>query len=80
MTGTYHDFGSFISYVANFPFIVNVSGVSVEATTLAVPKKESDSGEKRGFSEFNKPETVKANFILSTYYVKDSERLQEIEI
>ena len=36
MTGTYHDFGSFISYVANFPFIANVSGMEILAPKVVV--------------------------------------------
>ncbi len=35
MTGTYHDFGKFIGYVANFPFIANVSELQVNSTSAA---------------------------------------------
>lgn len=79
MVGTYHDFGSFISYVANFPFIVNVSEMNLTATTVSVSKNERES-ENSQLNELTKPETIKANFVLSTYYVKESERLKELDI
>lgn len=80
MTGTYHDFGSFISYVANFPFITNVSDVTVEATTLAISKEAAEKDKESRLNEISKPETIKATFVLSTYYVKENERLKEIEL
>lgn len=81
MTGTYHDFGSFISYVANFPFIANVSDMEIRAQEIAVSKtakknKDDDSSYEVG----KKKETVTATFVLSTYFVKESERLQELAI
>ena len=79
MSGTYHDFGSFISYVANFPFIVNVSDMNIEATTVAVSKASNESDNSQ-LNELTKPETIKATFVLSTYYVKDEERLKELDI
>ncbi|HOD65331.1 MAG TPA: type 4a pilus biogenesis protein PilO [candidate division Zixibacteria bacterium] len=76
MTGTYHDFGGFIGYVANFPFIANVSGVDVNAMKLMVNKPAKD--EKTGLTDLSKKETVTAKFSLSTYFVKESERLSEL--
>jgi type IV pilus assembly protein PilO len=70
LTGGYHDFGKFISYIANFPFIVNVSNMEI-ITGQPVPGTAGD--EK---SEI----TITADFTLSTYFVKAEERLKELEI
>lgn len=78
MEGTYHDFGSFIGYVANFPFIANVSEVEIDAVTLAV--SENDKKQENNLQEFRKKETIKAQFKLSTYFVKEGERLKEINL
>ncbi len=78
MTGTYHDFGAFISYVANFPFITNVSDVKINALNLAISKNKSE--EEKGPKEIKKKETMTATFKLSTYFVKESERLKELDI
>ncbi|MCX6826314.1 MAG: type 4a pilus biogenesis protein PilO, partial [candidate division Zixibacteria bacterium] len=78
MTGTYHDFGKFIGYIANFPFIANVSGAKI--TTLSVAKTKSQGGnEEQNIIELQKP-TINATFVLSTYFVKPEERLQELVI
>ena len=76
MEGSYHDFGKFMSYVANFPFIANVSNVDIKTPTGNIGVSEAQSD---GAKDLNKP-TIIANFLLSTYYVKPDERLQEIEI
>lgn len=76
MEGSYHDFGKFMSYVANFPFIANVSNVDIKTPTGNIGVSEAQSN---GAKDLNKP-TITANFLLSTYYVKPDERLQEIEI
>ena len=78
MTGTYHDFGKFIGYVANFPFIANVSGLDLKAaagSNTATPA----TNEEGVAVELQKP-TVTASFTLSTYFVKPEERLQELVI
>lgn len=75
MTGTYHDFGKFISYIANFPFIANVSDVDVRATVLAIARE--DQVKEDGPTVIKKKETIIASFVLSTYFVKESERLKE---
>lgn len=77
MEGTFHDFGSFIGYVANFPFITNVSNVELEAKQASVGKAQKKEKES-GIYEDQKVETVKAKFNLATYYVKEDERLQEL--
>ena len=76
MQGSYHDFGKFASYVANFPFIANISNVDLKAPSVNVGSPESES---TGAKDIRKP-TVTAKFLLSTYYVKPDERLQELEI
>ena len=79
MTGTYHDFGSFVSYVANFPFIANISQMDIVAKNITIAKaseKEEPTTKEIG----KKEETVTATFVLSTYFVKDGERLEEVVI
>jgi len=74
MTGTYHDLGKFLSYVANFPFIANVGQMQISAQRLAISDSERDE-------ELSKQhETISAIFTVSTYYVKEGERLQELNI
>jgi type IV pilus assembly protein PilO len=70
LTGTYHDFGKFISYIANFPFIVNVSNMKINTAPI---------GSGSGDSEENQ-NTITAAFTLSTYFVKPEERLKELDI
>lgn len=78
MEGTYHDFGSFIGYVANFPFIANISEVEIDAVTLSVAN--NDKAKDNQIQELRKKETVTAEFKLSTYFVKEEERLKEINL
>lgn len=78
LSGTYHDFGNFISYVANFPFIANVSGVDMTALQLMVNKQPKDAKTKEGFIDLSKKATLTAKFTLSTYFVKEEERLSEL--
>ncbi len=78
LTGTYHDFGRFISYVANFPFITNVSDVEITAQKLAISKSAAQVEKLEDLSK--RKETVTAKFMLSTYFVKASEHLAEITL
>ena len=75
MTGRYHDFGKFISYVANFPFIANISNVEIKTQTLAISQAEE---QQKGPRDLAKKETMTANFTLSTYFVREEERLEEV--
>lgn len=77
MTGTYHDFGKFMGYVANFPFITNVS--DVEITTFSASDAAAESDKDSG-SAGGRKKTIKASFVLFTYFVKEEERLQELVI
>ncbi len=67
LTGSYHRLGSFFSNVANFPFLANVSGV-----TIASLPDEKQKGRQRDRS-------ITASLKLTTYYVREEERLREIE-
>ena len=78
LTGTYHDFGSFTSYVANFPFIANVSHMSLKAINVA--KAKSASPDEKIEELGKKTETLTATFVLSTYFVKEEERLKELTL
>lgn len=78
LDGTYHDFGNFISYVANFPFITNVSNVTITAKDIAIA--ESQPAKENEVQEIKKKPTMEATFTLSTYFVKEEERLQELTI
>lgn len=76
MVGTYHDFAVFISYVANYPFIANVSTVKMETLKISI----GEIPEEMKKDENKKNETLKATFKLSTYFVKEEERLKELDI
>ena len=77
MTGTYHDFGKFVSYVANFPFIANISNMNIKAQKVAVSKNEVESAAKE---VGKKKETITATFTLSSYFVREDERLKELTL
>lgn len=75
MTGAYHDFGKFIGYIANFPFIANIS--DVEITAALAPNNNATDKNSRTVGQ---KKTINAKFVLSTYFVKPEERLQELVI
>jgi type IV pilus assembly protein PilO len=80
MTGTYHDFGTFMSYVANFPFIANISKMNLKAQNVVISKSGS-TGDGSKIQEIGKKkETLTATFVLSTYFVKEEERLKELTL
>jgi type IV pilus assembly protein PilO len=82
LTGTYHDFGSFLSYVANFPFIANISNVDIKAKNVSISSATTASAAEATESQEvgKKKETMTAVFTLSTYYVKEEERLKELTL
>lgn len=67
LTDSYHQFGSFLSSIANFPFIANISDVTI----TGIPPEAQVPG-----SEEN---TVTASFRLTTYWVQEGERLKKVE-
>ena len=77
MTGTYHDFGRFIGYVANYPFIANISDMELTSLNVAIGKP---AVENVGLEKVKRKETMSAVFILSTYFVREDERLQELAL
>ncbi len=76
ITGDYHDLGKMVSYVANFPFIANISEMDITAENVPtvsyaqVEEKTAEIGKKKA--------TMNATFKLATYYVKEGERLREL--
>lgn len=77
MTGTYHDFGRFIGYVANYPFIANISDMELTSLNVAIGKT---AVENIGLEKVKRKETMSAVFTLSTYFVKEDERLEELAL
>ncbi|MFH2048116.1 MAG: type 4a pilus biogenesis protein PilO [bacterium] len=73
MTGTYHDFGKFVSYVANFPFIANLTNMELVSQKLAISENDSQDDDSNH-------ETLTAKFVLLTYFVKEDERLSELAL
>ena len=65
--GSYHKLGSFLSSVSNFPFLANVSNVTITARP------------PEGQTPEQKENTITASLKLTTYYVKEEERLKKIE-
>lgn len=63
MTGNYHEFGNFLSRIANFPFIANISDLDMTSSASAGKKKE----------------TVQATFKMTTYFIKEEERLKKVQ-
>lgn len=78
ITGTYHDFGKFVSYVANFPFIANISDMEVAAEN--VPTQNFGQAEEEQVEIGRKKATMSARFSLATYYVREDERLEELSL
>lgn len=63
--GEYDEIGDFFASMANFPFLTNVTDVSFSGLSKDEVKKEK--------------KTVIVNCKLSTYFIKESEKLQKIE-
>ncbi len=82
ITGTYHDFGKFASYVANFPFIANMMDVQLKAMKHPGAKARNEAEEPVGevVDVGRKAASITATFTLSTYYVKENERLAELTL
>ena len=78
LSGGFHNFGRFISYVANFPFITNVMDMKIES--LEVTKTKQSSQGRTSLTSTKKEDVMKSSFTLTTYFVKDSERLKEVTL
>ncbi len=74
MYGTYHNFGKFVGYIANFPFIANLSNMEILTTKVA----ESAANESNASGSPASHASMTASFDLATYFVKDDERLREL--
>lgn len=75
-TGTFHELGRFMAAVANFPFITNVSRLSMKG----LPPQEIMQGaaERKRQGEYDN-RSLEANFFLSTYFVKPEEKLKGVQ-
>ncbi len=62
--GSYHQLGEFFANAANFPFLSNITGMSITALPSEMGKGKS---------------TITASFRLSTYYIKEEEKLKKFE-
>ncbi len=62
VSSTYHGLGKFLSKVANFPFIVNLSDINLKSPSTSLMMMTGDSSKEA--------EPVTATFILLTYNVK----------
>ncbi|MEA1979464.1 MAG: type 4a pilus biogenesis protein PilO [candidate division Zixibacteria bacterium] len=78
LSGGFHNFGRFISYVANFPFITNVMDMKIESLEVTKTKKSAEENKK--LASDKKEDVMKSSFRLTTYFVKDSERLKEVTL
>lgn len=73
--GTYHELGQFLAGVANFPFITNVSELSIKGLPPAAVQRQTLDNQPENFDR----QTVESEFYLSTYYVKPEEKLKGVE-
>jgi type IV pilus assembly protein PilO len=81
LVGTYHDYGKFISYVANFPFIANISDVLIKSAEEEQGRsRQNVKSQQKSQVVGKKKETMVAQFTLSTYFVKEEERLKELAL
>jgi len=76
-TGTYHELGKFLAAVSNFPFITNTSGLKINGLPPNEIARQATE-EKRKKGDYDN-RTMTANFILSTYYVKQGEKLKGVQ-
>ncbi len=67
ISGSYHNLGNFLSNIANFPFLANVSDVTI----TALPQEER--------TPEHKGKSITTSLKLTTYYVKEEERLKKVE-
>jgi type IV pilus assembly protein PilO len=70
-SGTFHEFGEFLASVANFPFITNVSQISIRGLDAQSIRTDQETNFDRM--------SLEATFTLSTYYVKEDQKLAGIQ-
>ena len=76
MSGEYHNFGKFVGYIANFPFIANISDMEILTTRVAGSSVSEVT--PAGNSTTDSKATMVASFDLATYFVREDERLEEL--
>ncbi len=73
--GTYHELGRFLAAVANFPFITNVSRLTLKGLPPEVASQKTADRKKGDYDT----RTLEGNFFLSTYFVKPEEKLKGVQ-
>lgn len=68
LEGRYHNMGKFLCTVANFPFLNNVSEFTI---TGLPPELRTNQGEGAA---------ITSTFKLSTYYIKEQEKLKKLQL
>jgi type IV pilus assembly protein PilO len=68
LEGDYHDLGEFLCNVANFPFLNNVSEVSIQGLP---PDLVKDTRNKS---------SITSAFKLTTYFIREDEKLKKLEL
>ena len=66
--GKYSDLGEFLCNVANFPFLNNVSQVTMKG----LPPELSGDGRNRS--------SITSTFKLTTYYIREEEKLKKLQL
>lgn len=66
--GKYHQLGKFLCNLANFPFLNDVSQVAIDALPYDLKGKEAAAP------------TVSSTFKLTTYYIKEEEKLKRLQL
>ena len=64
-TGSYHNVGNLFASIANFPFIANVTNVSLVGKSTQQQPQSDDN-------------TLTANFELTNYFIREQDRLKRI--
>jgi Tfp pilus assembly protein PilO len=68
LEGNYHDLGRFLCNVANFPFLNSVSEISLQG----LPHELAKDGRNKS--------TITSAFKLTTYFIKEEEKLKKLEL
>jgi type IV pilus assembly protein PilO len=68
LEGDYHDLGEFLCNVANFPFLNNVSEVSIQGLPPELVKDRRNKS------------SITSAFKLTTYFIREEEKLKKLEL